>query len=349
MSITRDNHYVPIWYQRGFLEHNSSKLAYRDLSPKIHTLPDGSFRSGRSRFESAPKQCFVQKDLYSTFFGTLVSDEIEQRLFGTIDTEGAPAIRAFIGEDVRQWHEHFQMLFRFIDIQKVRTPKGLDWLRAQYPRLSQNQLMLEMQAIQAMHCTIWSEGVREIVSAVDSTTKFIISDHPVTVYNHALPPDAAACRYPLDPSIALKASQTIYPLDRDHCLILTNLEYAQNESGAPTEKRTFARNFRTSMVRTDAFTRLRRLNDSEVRQINRIVKARARRYIASGREEWLDPDVADDTPWSELRGVLRPPEQGSSSSAAKCMRSLRMAGFIIKINSDEPKRRAASSRRKYRK
>lgn len=309
MSITRDNHYVPIWYQRGFLEPKSGKLAYRDLQPKVHPLPNGSFRQGLSRFQSSPKQCFVQEDLYSTFFETRVSDEIEKRLFGAIDTDGAPAIRAFIGEDVRQWHKHFQMLFRFIDVQKLRTPKGLDWLRAQYPRLSQNQLMVEMQAIQAMHCTIWSEGVREIVSAVDCTTKFIISDHPVTVYNHALPPDAEACRYPLDPSIAMKASQTIYPLDRDHCLILTNLEYAKNDTAVPTEKRTFARSFRTSMVRTDAFARLRRLDDDEVRQINRIVKARASRFIAAGREEWLDPEVGDVTPWSSLRGVLRPPER----------------------------------------
>ena len=309
MSITRDNHYVPIWYQRGFIEPGAGQLAYRHLQPEMHILADGSSRPGRSSFKSSPKQCFVQRDLYSTFFGTLVDDEIERRLFGAIDTDGAPAIRAFIGEDVREWHAHFETLFRFIDIQKLRTPKGLAWLRAQYPRLSQNQLMVEMQAMQAMHCTIWSEGVREIVSAADSAVKFIISDHPVTVYNHAVPPEAAACRYPLDPSIALKASQTIYPLDRDHCLILTNLEYAKDEGATPTEKRTFARNFRTSMVRTDAFPRLRRLGDDEVRQINRIIKARAHRYVAAGREEWLDPDAGDAAPWSELRGVLRPPER----------------------------------------
>lgn len=309
MSITRDNHYVPIWYQRGFLEPGLKKLAFRDLRPKVHPLPDGTSRVGRSRFMSSPKQCFVQEDLYSTFFGTLISDEIEKRLFGTIDTDGAPAIRAFIGEDVREWHQHFQALFRFIDIQKLRTPKGLDWLRAQYPRLSQNQLMVEMQAMQAMHCTIWTEGVREIVSAEDSDVKFIVSDHPVTIYNHALPPTSDACRYPLDPSIALKASQTIYPLDRDHCLILTNLEYAKDENAPPAEKRTFARNFRTSMVRTDKFPRLRCLTAEEVRQINRIVKARARRFVAAGREEWLDPEQGDEAPWSELRHVLRPPEK----------------------------------------
>lgn len=309
MSITRDNHYVPIWYQRGFIEPGATQLAYLDMRPDRHELPDGSSRRGRSRFRSSPKQCFVARDLYTTFFGTLVNDEIEKRLFGAIDTDGAPAIRAFIGEDVREWHEHFQTLFRFIDVQKLRTPKGLDWLRAQYPRLSQNELMVEMQAIQAMHCTIWSEGVREIVSAADSAVKFIISDHPVTVYNHAIDPSANACLYPREPSIALKATQTIYPLDRDHCLILTNLEYAKDEEAAPTEKRTFARNFRSSMVRTDAFPRLRRLGDDDVRKINHVIKARARRFVAAGREEWLDPEVGDEARWSDLRGVLRPPER----------------------------------------
>jgi hypothetical protein len=107
---------------------------------------------------------------------------------------------------VREWHQHFQTLFEFLDIQKIRTPKGLDWLKAQYPALSQNELMCEMQGIRMLHCTIWVGGVREIVSAEDADVKFIISDHPVTIYNHAVPPTEGACAYPLDPGIALRAS-----------------------------------------------------------------------------------------------------------------------------------------------
>ena len=64
-----------------------------------------------------------------------------------------------------EWHEHFQDFFEFLDIQKIRTPKGLDSLKAQYPALTQNELMFEMQGIRMLHCTIWAEGVREIVSA----------------------------------------------------------------------------------------------------------------------------------------------------------------------------------------
>jgi hypothetical protein len=113
--------------------------------------------------------------------------------------------------------------------------------------------MLEMQGIRMMNCTIWSQGVREIISAEDAGVKFLITDHPVTVYNYAVPPDTPPCEYPNDPSIALKASQTIFPLSRDFCLVLTNLEYANDPTAKPLEKRTFARNFRTTMVRNDTF------------------------------------------------------------------------------------------------
>jgi uncharacterized protein YchJ len=202
----------------------------------------------------------------------------------------------------------FQTLFEYIDIQKIRTPKGLDWLRTQYPTLTQNELMFEVQGIRMMHCTIWTEGVREIVSAEDADVKFIISDHPVTIYNHAAPPEVQACAHPNDPTIALKASQTIFPFTRNFCLILTNLEYAQDPSTSPLDKRTFARNYRQSMARTDAFIRTRRLSSQEVARINYVLKARARRYIAAGRKEWLYPDKSVSEPWAELRKTFLPPK-----------------------------------------
>ena len=149
----------------------------------------------KSAWDDTPtSRAFRQKDLYSTFFGTSVNDEIERRLFGNIDGRGSKAVRAFAGTDVREWHHHFQTFFEYLDIQKIRTPKGLDWLKAQYPTLTQNELMFEMQGIRMLHCTIWVGGVREIVSAEDSDVKFIISDHPVTIYNHAVPPRSGRAR-----------------------------------------------------------------------------------------------------------------------------------------------------------
>lgn len=270
-------------------------------------LEDGRLIRGRSVFDAPPKRCFYQTDLYSTFFGAAVNDEIERRLFGDIDTRGADAVRAFEATDPAAWHEHLGAFFEYLDIQKLRTPKGLAWLKGQYPALDQNELMREMLGIRMLHTTIWAQCVREVVSAEDSDVKFIVTDHPVTIYNHALPPSAPQCVYPNDPSIALKASQTLFPLSRNHCLILTNLEYAKDPSAAPTEKRTFARNFRPSLVRTDKFIRIRRLMSLEVARINRVLKARARRYVAAGRREWLQPEGSAVGSWVELAATLLPP------------------------------------------
>jgi hypothetical protein len=310
MPKTRDNHYVPQWYQEGFFEPGRNTYCYLDMSPLQHRLPDGRIVTGKCKFESPTSRAFWQTDLYSTFFGTSVNDEIERKLFGDIDTRGAHAVRAFVGEDAREWHRHFTTFFEYLDVQKIRTPKGLDWLSAQYPRLTQNDLMFEMQGIRMMHCTIWTEGVREIVSARDAEIKFIVSDHPVTVYNYAIPPDVKGNGYPNEPSIALKGSQTIFPLNWDFCLILTNLEYAQDHSANPLEKRTFAGNYRNSMVRTDAFIRTRKLTSEEVTRVNRVLKAGAKRYIAAGKEEWLYPEMLSSEPWANLRGAFLPPENG---------------------------------------
>lgn len=310
MSPTRNNHYVPQWYQEGFFESGRNTLAYLDMRPPHRVLEDGRVIVQKSLFDAPTSRAFCQRDLYSTFFGTSVNDEIERRLFGDIDTRGARAIKAFAGTDVSEQHRHFQTLFEFIDVQKIRTLKGLAWLQAQYPRLTQNELMFEMQGIRMMHCTIWTEGVREIVSAETASVKFLVSDHPVTIYNYAITPDARDCTYPHDPSIALKASQTIFPLNRNYCLILTNLEYARDQSVDPVEKRTFARNFRRSIVRTDAFIRTRELNDHEVARINYILKARASRYIAAGRKEWLYPERMIDESWRDLAATLVPPMEG---------------------------------------
>jgi hypothetical protein len=309
MSKTRNNHYVPQWYQEGFFEPGRSSLASVDMTPARKVLPDGRVITQNSTWDDTPiSMAFRQKDLYSTFFGTSVNDEIERHLFGDIDNRGSKAVRAFAGTDVREWHEHFQTFFEYLDIQKIRTPKGLDWLKTQYPKLSQNDLMYEMQGIRMMHCTIWVGGVREIVSAEDSDVKFIISDHPVTIYNHALPPTEKRSAYPHDPGIALRASQTIFPLNRNQCLILSNLEYAQDPSTSPLERRTFARNYRQSMTRIDAFIRTRKLTAQEVTQVNFILKSRARRFIGGGRKEWLYPEKTVSQPWGDLRKTLLPPK-----------------------------------------
>lgn len=85
MPAARKNHYVPQWYQEGFLEPGRNTLAYLDLNPTQQTLPDGRLITGRALFEAPTSRAFFQTDLYSTFFGTSVNDEIERRLFGNIE------------------------------------------------------------------------------------------------------------------------------------------------------------------------------------------------------------------------------------------------------------------------
>jgi len=133
-----------------------------------------------------------------------------------------------------------------------------------------------------MHCTIWSEGVREIVSAADSDVKCIISDHPVTIYNHAMPPESEGCEYPLDPSIALKASQTIYPLDRDYCLMRDAFDYL-----AELEYRGTKPNWEASLA-----ARMGRLHRDSQKRLNKAAAS-----FSSGRIHGLFPvgGIQDNT------------------------------------------------------
>jgi hypothetical protein len=88
MSKTRNNHYVPQWYQEGFFELGRNTLSYLDLAPPRKVLNDGRVITERAIFDSPTSRAFRQMDLYSTFFGTSVNDEIERRLFGDIDARG---------------------------------------------------------------------------------------------------------------------------------------------------------------------------------------------------------------------------------------------------------------------
>jgi hypothetical protein len=254
----------------------------------------------------APKGCFRDYDLYSTRFGTVINDEVEKFLFGSIDVRGARAVRAFASGDPSEMHHAFQDFFEFIDAQKLRTPKGLDWIKACYASLNQTQLMVEMQGLRFMHCTMWTEGVREIVSAEASDVKFIVSDHPVTLYNASVSPTALGCAYPDGPSIEWIGTQTVFVLDANTCLILTHLEYAQNPGAAnPITPRTHARYRGSSLVRTDAFIRTRKLSRDEVVAINYLLKHRARRFLAASNRDWLFPERSF-TEWRAIAQILLP-------------------------------------------
>lgn len=309
-QLKRQNHYVPIWYQRRFFAGAKTSLYYLDLDPPKKELVDGRTVVGREISTLAPKSCFWTQDLYTTQFGMTFNDEIERHLFGEIDNAGAKAVRAFADNDMRTIHESFQAFFEYLDAQKLRTPKGLDWIKSRYPGLTQLELMVEMQGLRQMHCTMWSESVREIVSAEQSDVKFIVTDHPITIYNATYSPESTACVYPSDPLIELIGSQTVFALDANHCLILTNLEYAKHpDSATLTAPRTNARYRGRSLVRTDAFVRTRKLTRDEVIAINYLLKRRARKYIAAGEKDWLHPERLYSGDWSAIGKILLPRDE----------------------------------------
>ncbi|MBF0621188.1 MAG: DUF4238 domain-containing protein [Magnetococcales bacterium] len=303
---TRNNHYVPQWYQRGFLAAGQSEYYLLDLSPE-KPLPDGRTVPTKELYNRGPKKCFNEVDLYTTSFGAIISDEIERYLFGKIDDTGAKAVRAYIEGNASSMHKSFQDFFEYLDAQKLRTPKGLDWIKSRYSALNQVELMQEMQCLRLMHCTMWAEGVREIVSAEESEVKFIVTDHPVTVYNAALPPEFSECSYPGDPLIELVGSQTIFALDSNTCIILTHLEYVQNSTSSNlTKSRTNARYQGTGIVRTDTFIRKRKLSQDKVITINYLLKKRAKKYIASENKEWLYPEKLFTGEWKDIAEILLP-------------------------------------------
>lgn len=306
---TRRNHYVPVWYQKDFGNTDPSRLYCLDLRHDESPAPASGTGGSRTLDQGSPKKFFWSQDLYTTLLLGAPNDEIERFLFGAIDNDGAVAVRAVASGDPRAIHDSFQNFFSYIDAQKIRTPKGLDWIRARYGRLNQHELMDEMQALRQMHCTMWLEAVREVVSAEDSDVKFIVSDHPVTIYNSLCTPAAAKSRYPEDPPIELIGSQTLFALSANHCLILTNLEYAKDPSGVDLLRpRQNPRHFGTTLARTDAWIRSRKLSRGEVIAINHILKSRARRYIAAAEEEWLYPERTDAHDWRDVGGVLLPPD-----------------------------------------
>ncbi|MCY4632978.1 MAG: DUF4238 domain-containing protein [Acidobacteria bacterium] len=307
-QLTRRNHYVPVWYQKGFYRGSRNKLHYLDLNPPRTTHPDGRTVFRKSIDFRSPKRCFRETDLYTTRFGPALTDHVERFLFGPIDTRGASAVRAFASGHPRTIHATFQDFFEYLNAQKLRTPKGLDWIKTRYASLTQGDLMQEMQHLRYMHCTMWVEGVREIVSADQSDVKFIVTDHPVTAYNSAHPPTSSVCRYPGDPPIHLTGTQTVFALDADHCLILTNLEYAKNPTGIDLlASRQNPRYAGETLARTDTMIRTRRLSSEEVVSINALLKLRARRYLAAYEQAWLFPEHSEKVAWEDIGKVLLPP------------------------------------------
>ena len=289
----QNNHYVPAWYQRRFVPvgQRDQELYYLDFQPGFFVDPRGIAHARRAVRKQGCKHCFAEKDLYTTRFGVEESKHIEKHFFGEIDNTGCRAVNLMssfahgsVGGD------SIKDLVTYMSAQKLRTIKGLEWLALQSGAKDKTMILSLMIHFKQLFCAIWTECVWLIADASQSETKFIVSDHPVTVYNRRCGPRSQWCRGANDPDIRFHATHTFFPLSLDKILILTNLSWVRNPYQSEIEMRPNPNLFRGALFNLLDIQILRHLNEQEVREINFIIKSRARRFVGAGKEEWLFPE-----------------------------------------------------------
>jgi hypothetical protein len=288
----RNHHYVPQWYQRRFVQPGGQQeLHYLSLSPLTVVGSDGKRRARPQRRRRPLRQCFAEEDLYTFRVGDRTSTELESVFFGEVDRRGADAVAWWADFDLRSLSEDsLHGLMEFMTTQKLRTPKGLEWLRAQLGNATQIRLLRALAELRTLYSTIWVESIWQIASATNTDTKFIVSDHPVTVYNRECGPRHESCRGANDPDVRLHGSHTLFPLGRERILILTNRSWIENPYQSARGMRPNPDFYRDSAFNFLDVQTGRELSEREVLEINFIIKSRAFRFVAAGCEEWLYPE-----------------------------------------------------------
>jgi hypothetical protein len=287
-----NHHYVPQWYQKRFLEPSSNEnaLHYLSLKPRVMVDANEVRRELPQRRRRPIRKCFVEQDLYTLRFGDTSSTEIERLLFGEIDRRGKAALD-YWGEFSHPSMDEaaLRALLMHMSTQKLRTPKGLDWLRQQAGD-DANTVLRALVQFRGLYTAIWTECVWQLVDASGSDTKFIVTDHPVTVYNRKCGPRSSTCRGANDPDIRLHGTHTIFPLGLERVLILTNMSWARDPYQSATGVRPNPDFYRDTYFNVFEIQTGRSLQEQEVREINFILKSRAYQYVAAAREEWLFPE-----------------------------------------------------------
>lgn len=267
------------------------ELFYLNLSPEPFVDPRGISHPRSRPRPLGFRFCFAEEDLYTTRIGGADVTTIEKEFFGRIDTDGRRAVES-LTKFAHPWNgeQYFHELLLYMTTQKMRTPKGLAWLAEQLGTSDQNSILRAMLMFRQLYTSIWAECIWLIADASQSTTKFIISDHPVTVYNRRCGPRSTWCRGNSDPDIRYHGTHTIFPLSLEKVLILTNLSWIRNPYQRETDFRPNPKFYHGTMFQILDIQTLRNLNEQEVREINFIIKSRARQYIGGGKKEWLYPE-----------------------------------------------------------
>jgi hypothetical protein len=163
---TSRNHYVPQWYQRRFLPAGADRFFYLDLKPDVVRIAPGRSYTRKALLRWGPINCFFQDDLYTLKLGRWSTDAVEKQFFGPIDDMGKKAVEFFSDYECSgQSNELFRPFMLYMDAQRLRTPRGLDWLKTVAGTSRQNEILRLMRRVYQMHATMWTEGVWEVVRA----------------------------------------------------------------------------------------------------------------------------------------------------------------------------------------
>ena len=315
-NITARNHYVPQWYQRRFMKDGQHKYSLLDKTPDMLPYGKGFYNN---EYHKGVGECFQQEHLYTIDLFGKKSDVIEQRLFGEIDGKGSRAIDVIAVKDgwkIPEGHQRWQDFIEYMNAQKLRTIKGLDWIK-KYLEISnyaqdQSEVMTTLQTIRHLYCTMWTEAIWEVVSAENSKVKFIVSDNPVTFYNYQIPPGTGYNKYPDEPLLSMIGTQTIYPLSLNKCLVLTHRQLAQEPGSVdPLQDRINARFYDQDDDRAIfsfmAIIHERSLSEKEVCALNYVIKVQSARYVAAAKKDWLYPERnLEEWKWEENLKIFLP-------------------------------------------
>lgn len=327
-QLSRGHHFVPEWYQRLFLPGHKGNLIVLDKAPVgHHTTADGRVRTYATKeiLSKGPGVFLRVPGLYMLEFFGEETDVIERVLFGGIDRKGARAAKIFAQwpSDIRLgsfpdipegWGdpgERMCDLIEYMDAQKVRTPKALDFFKQEIASsalsTNKNGLLLTMQQWRQFYATMFSEALWEIVTPAPDAGRFIFSDDPVTFYNCDRYPGTAACSYPNDPHIFELGTRVLFPLGPDACLILTHVDHAKKPLRSRARRmRRNARSYDQTLMSFLDIHRERQLCREAVASINFVIKRRAVRYVASSVEEDLFPErVIGEPRWCTIDSVLQ--------------------------------------------
>jgi hypothetical protein len=306
MAKYRNNHYVPQWYQEGFIPRDEPvrNLQYLDLNPNtLFVTSKGEAIKDKEIRPWGPSKCFAEDDLYTRWFGEERNTAVEQNFFGQIDTNARNSIKYFSEYDhTNISYDAFRNMMPYLGSQRLRTPRGLAWISAKAGIADKNQLMRAMVSLRNMYSAVWAECIWQIADADNSETKFIISDNPVTVYNREIGTHNRTWdRERSDPDITLFGSHTIFPLTMDKVLILTHPGWAKNPYQNGMVRRPNINPNRPTIFNYTEVQIDRHLTEEEVRQINFILKNKAQRYLAAYKKEWLYPEnYIDPRAWHDF-------------------------------------------------